>query len=133
MKSKLINCGILLTSLFGYLEWGGDQAMFLFQVEREVLVKLFINPLAVIHPFVVIPLAGQMILFLTLFQKQPDRRLSLAGVSGIGFFMLFILFIGIISMNFKICLSVMPFLIIALMLIFQTVKKGNNTSEKIVI
>ena len=41
MKAKLLNIGLILTSLIGYLEWGTDQSMFLFQGEWDVLTKLF--------------------------------------------------------------------------------------------
>jgi hypothetical protein len=52
----------------GYLEWGGDSHSYLFQAEVEVLSKLFVDPVSVLHPLTVLPLAAQVILLLTLFQ-----------------------------------------------------------------
>jgi hypothetical protein len=36
MKQKLLNLGLIITSLFGHLEWGKDHKMFLFQMEAEI-------------------------------------------------------------------------------------------------
>lgn len=70
MKSKLLNFLLIVTSLLGYLEWGGDNHIFLFKAEAEILSKLFTDPLSVLHPFTLLPLAGQIILLITLFQKK---------------------------------------------------------------
>jgi hypothetical protein len=40
MKQRILNLLLIVTSLFGYLEWGADNRMFLFQGELEVLTKL---------------------------------------------------------------------------------------------
>jgi hypothetical protein len=48
MKRKPFNLGLLLTSLIGYLDWGGNNSTFLFQAEADVLSKLFTEPGSVI-------------------------------------------------------------------------------------
>ncbi|MGE0638541.1 MAG: hypothetical protein AB7G44_08035 [Bacteroidia bacterium] len=108
---RLINIGLILTSLIGYLEWGTESSTFLFQAELEVFRKFFINPLDVLHPFVLLPLFGQLLLLFTLFQKTPGRVVSLAGLSALSLLMLLLLFIGIISFNWKILVSSLPFII----------------------
>ena len=95
----------------GYLEWGKDHKSFLFQAEVEILSKLLTAPTSAIHPFTMLPLMGQLVLLFTLFQKIPSKTLTFIGISAIGILLCFMFVIGIISLNFKILLSTLPFLI----------------------
>jgi hypothetical protein len=90
---------------------GNRQQYILFQAEAEVFRKFFVNPLNVIYPFVLLPLFGQMVLVFTLFQKTPNRVLSLTGLSALSILMLLIFFIGIISFKWKILASSLLFII----------------------
>lgn len=108
--SKLLNLLLILTPLAGYLEWGQGNASFLFEAELEVLANLFTNPSAAIHPFTILPMLGQLILIFTLLQKQPEKKLTFTGIGCIAILILFIFFIGISSLNYKIVLSTVPFL-----------------------
>ena len=60
MKSKILNLLLIVTSLLGYLEWGGGNASFLFQAEGEVLSKMWSEPSSVLHPFIVFPILAQL-------------------------------------------------------------------------
>jgi hypothetical protein len=60
--------------LFGYLQWGGGNSMFLFQAEGEVFIKLFTNPAEALHPLTILPMLGQIILLITIFQKKALRH-----------------------------------------------------------
>lgn len=82
MKSKLLNLLLILTSFAGYLEWGGDRHLLLYQAEIEIFTKLFTDPMSVMHPFTILPLLGQIALLITLFQKSPNKILTLAGIGG---------------------------------------------------
>jgi hypothetical protein len=117
MKSKLLNLGLIITSLFGYLEWGVDNYSFLFEIEGDILLKLFINPSEVIHPLVLLPLIGQLLLLITLFQKEPNKLLTYIGMGGMGLLMVIIFTVGIISKNFKIVISTIPFLVLSVIVI----------------
>lgn len=79
--------------------------------------KLLTDPASVLHPFTLLPLVGQMILLWTLFQKQPGKWLTFTGLAGIGILILFMFVIGLISLNYKIVLSTLPFLIVAFLTI----------------
>ncbi len=123
MKSKILNACLVLTSLFGYLEWGADNRSFLFQAEWEVLRRLASEPLSVIHPFTLIPLLGQVLLLITIFQKEPSRWLTYIGIGSLSLLLLLMAFIGAISLNFKILLSTVPFFITAVLAIMAARKK----------
>lgn len=113
LKSKLLNFLLILTSLFGFLEWGGGSHIFLFQAEGEVVSKLFTDPLSVLHPLTILPMIGQILLLITLFQKKPNKILTYTGLGGLGVLLAFIFFVGALSMNAKIMLAALPFLVVA--------------------
>lgn len=126
IKAKLLNALLIFTSLFGFLEWGKDNQTFLFQAEVEILTKLVSDPGSVIHPFTLLPLFGQLLLLITLFQKSPGRILTFLGLAGIGVLLALMFIIGLMSLNVKILLSTLPFLITA----FITIRHHRkNTSH----
>jgi len=122
MKAKVLNIFLILFSLIGYLEWGEDNNQFLYEIEAEVLVKMFRNPASILHPFVLLPFIGQIILIYTLFQKTPSKILTYLGLGGIGILFLLMSFIGIISSNFKILLSTLPFIITGILVVINNRK-----------
>ena len=128
MKGKILNLLLLITSLIGYLEWGSGNHSFLFQVEAEVISKLITNAKSVIHPFTLLPLAGQLLLIITLFQKTPGRYLTYLGIAGIGILLILMFAIGLMGLNFKIVLSTLPFLTVAF-LAFRHHRKKPTQSQ----
>ncbi|MEQ9264255.1 MAG: hypothetical protein RLN81_03490 [Balneolaceae bacterium] len=123
MNKKLLSAALILTSLVGYLEWGQDNSIFLFQAEYDILLKLFTDPKSVFHPFTVLPLFGQILLAITLFQKEPGKKLTFFGIGGIGILLLLMFAIGIMGMNFKVLVSTLPFLTVAFFAIRLHLKK----------
>ena len=113
MKSKILNSLLIITSLIGYLEWGGNSHSFLFQAETEILSKLFIDPISIFHPFTLLPLLGQLILLVTLFQRTPNKTLTFIGIGSLGILLLFMFVIGLLSINHKIIISTIPFLVVS--------------------
>jgi hypothetical protein len=117
MKGKILNFLLIITSLIGYLEWGKQSQTFLFQAEAEIIIKLFTNPASVIHPFILLPLVGQILLLITLFQKSPSKILTYISILGLGILLGFMFIAGLLSMNFMIVLSTIPFMITAVLTI----------------
>lgn len=126
MKSRILNALLIITSLLGYLEWSGDSHSFLFQAEVEVFKKLFTDPLSVLHPFTILPLLGQILLLITIFQKVPSKRMTFWGIGCLGLLLGFMSFIGILAKNTNIILSTIPFFLIA----FLVVKNFKNLMPK---
>lgn len=109
----MLNGALLITSLVGYLQWGDRQHAFLVQSEWEILSKFFSDPMSVIHPFTMIPMMGQFVLVVTLFQKQPQRLMTFVGMGSLALLLLFILLVGVLAGNVKIIASVIPFVFIS--------------------
>jgi uncharacterized membrane protein (UPF0136 family) len=110
IKLKIINLLLILTSLLGYLEWSGNSHSFLFQAECEIISKLFKDPVAVFHPFTIVPMIGQLLLVITLFQKTPSKILTLISITCLGILLVFMLVVGVMGLNYKIILSTLPFI-----------------------
>lgn len=124
MRSKLLNLSLILTSLVGYLEWGQGQSVFLFQAEAEMLRNALIDPASVLHPLTVLPLAGQIALVWTLFQKSPGKALTYFGMAGIGMLLALMFVVALIDLNVRILASTLPFLVTAGLTIRQHRKRA---------
>jgi hypothetical protein len=121
-NTRLILACLLISFLFVYLEWGKDQSGFMFQMEYSIFMQNK-NPLdAFSHPFVFIPLIGQLILLSALFREFPERRLTISGIVFLGVLVAMILFVGILSGNWKIILSTIPFIAFTTLCIIQLKK-----------
>lgn len=124
-KEKLLNLALVLSSLFGYMEWGGDNHSFLYQAEAEVFAKFFSEPSAILHPFVLLPFTGQLLLLLSFFQNKPSRLITFLSIGALGLLLGFMFIIGLISMKPMILLSSLPFLITAFFTIRYRRKTGS--------
>lgn len=101
-------------SLIGYLEWSENHHLFLFQAEADIFSKLFTDPKSVVHPFILLPIMGQMVLLITLFQNKPNTLLTYISIGGLGILLGFMFVIGLVGFHFKILCSTIPFLVIAI-------------------
>lgn len=87
-----------------------------------MLSKIFNDPFSVAHPFTVLPILGQIILVITLFQKPPSKTLIYISIGRLEILLLFMFIIGLMSFNYKIVLSVIPFIVVSIL----TVKQFRN-------
>jgi hypothetical protein len=126
MKQKVFILLLILSSLIGYLEWGGKNSTFLFEAEAEVFSLLMTEPLVAIHPLTLFPIAGQLILLISLFKKLPSRFWILVAIASLALLLGFMFVIGLISFKYKILLSTLPFFLFAFLTIrsFKKVKTG---------
>lgn len=113
MKSKIYNVLLIATSLLGYLEWGGGNHIFLLEAEAEIITKLLAGSMSAVHPFTLLPLLGQILLLITLFQQKTSKILTYVSIGGLGLLLGFMFVIGVMGLNFRILLSTIPFLVTA--------------------
>lgn len=67
MRNRILQMLILLSSFIVYLSWGKSQSNHIYEMEWEILKRIFTDLKFVFHPFILLPLLGQLILFFTLF------------------------------------------------------------------
>ena len=125
MSTKLLILLVILSSLLGYLEWGDNNTMFLFEAEYEVIYKLIFNTKEAIHPFTILPLLGQLVLLINLFLKKPIKWSVYVAIAMLGLLLAFIFFIGILNLNWKLIISTLPFLVLSFLLI-KALRKPSN-------
>lgn len=123
MKAKILNLLLILSSFVGYLEWGKNGKMFLLQGELDVIPKLFSDPGSVLHPFIILPLLGQIFLVFTLFQNNPSKVLTYIGIGCIALLLLLVTFISVIDLNYKMFLSTIPFIVTSVLTVIHNRRK----------
>lgn len=107
----LISLSLLLSSLCVYLEWGGGNAMFIYEMEWQILSSKLRDLSSLIHPFVLLPLIGQLVLLMNIFTKRKDCILIYIGWACISLLMIMIMLAAVLSFNIKSLVSVIPFII----------------------
>ncbi len=110
LRIRLILVCLIITPLFCYLEWGGGQSSFLYEIEWKLITLKTGDGGTLTHPLVFLPMAGQLLLIINLFRQKPSRKLGIAGILLIAPLVLMILLSGAFSVNARILLSVIPFL-----------------------
>lgn len=110
MHVRALQLALVVSFLFGYMEWGQGQSAFLAQTEYDLFFRRDLSPDSIAHPLVLLPLGGQVILLINAFLSMPRRRLATVGTFLMGILALLILLAGTLSRNAWMCLSVVPFL-----------------------
>ncbi len=123
---RISNICLFIAFLFGYLEWGKDHAVFIFQGEAEIFAKAKKDVTSVLHPFILLPFLGQLIILYTVFQPKISRLLSLTGLACLSLLILLLFIIGLITLNFKIAGSTLPFLFAGMLVIRYNRKPSSN-------
>lgn len=103
-----------------YLEWGNNQSAFIFEVVYTLFYKNF-SIENFIHPIILVGLISFIVLLISLFTNL-NKRLEKAVVILLTILVLFFLFVGIISLRYKIIISTLPFLFFV-NLYFNKIKK----------
>ncbi|QNR24589.1 hypothetical protein [Croceimicrobium hydrocarbonivorans] len=131
LKARFYPFGVLLSSLIAYLEWGGGQSAFLFEMEVQLFSDLFHQPEHFAHPLILLPLFGQMVLVYLITKPQAKRIGPLVAIISIGILLVFVLLGALLSWNPLMLISVLPFILISLlwMLKYPSLKAQSSQSE----
>lgn len=128
MRHRWYYIGMIVSSLLGYLEWGGNQHTLLLVAECEIFIKFFHDPLSVLHPLVLLPMIGQILLLVGIVRKQGHYVLAWMGMASIGTLLGVMTIIGIVSLNPKIFASTMPFWFVCVSYIIR-IKKNSKQQQ----
>ncbi|MCB9251254.1 MAG: hypothetical protein H6605_02200 [Flavobacteriales bacterium] len=121
-RVQILNVVLILCSLIGYLEWGDENHNFVAEIELQILSGLLMDFKSMIHPLILLPLFGQILLLVSLFSKKWFKWLTYSGIISIWSLYVLLLFIGFTSGQMKIFLFALPFNIIAIVQMFQARK-----------
>lgn len=131
LKARIYPLVLLLSSLMAYLEWGGGQSAFLFEMEGQLFSDLFHQPEHFVHPLILLPLFGQLVLLYLISRPQAKRIWPLVAIISIGILLIFVLLGALLSWNPMMLISILPFLLISLlwMLYYPSLKSQSMQSE----
>jgi len=87
--------------------------MFLIQGEWDIIKMVFSDPEGTLHPFIWLPLFGQVMLLIAAFRKDPTPVLTWLGIAGVGILLYFMLVIGMLGGGWLTTLSATPFLVLS--------------------
>ena len=116
MPVKLLRIGLLLSFLCLYLEWGKRQHAFVAQIEWQIITLQKDTVNTFMHPLVLLPFLGQLLLLYTVLTSKPRRWQTRTSIVLMGTLAFMVLLVGGLSLNGKIILSALPFWIIAVWL-----------------
>jgi hypothetical protein len=107
--------GLLLSFLICYLEWGHNSS-FIAEEEYNFFVH-HVTLSSLVHPFILLPAIGQLLLLYSVFPKDPNPKLILTGMILLGLLAWFIFIISILSLNPKMLICSLPFTVISVLFI----------------
>ena len=110
---------LILSFQFCYLRWGGGHSAFIFQMEYELLFSGKTSAGSFIHPAILLPLSGQILLLVSLFQSSPQRWRTLTGVALTSLLVLLMLLAGVLAKDGKMVTSCLPFTLMALVYVLR--------------
>ena len=113
--TRLINIGLLLSFSICYLEWGGGNSSFLFQVEYVLFTKQADFLATITHPIIMFGLIGQLLLIISLIMSTPKKIINHIGVLMLSAIVLLVLVAGLLSFNIRIVASTLPFISLSVM------------------
>lgn len=110
MTLRLINIGLILAFLSGYMEWGQGNSAFVFDAARAIFTEADNLIGSLTHPLIISGLAGLIILTYCAIRPDASRRLNTIGILILSPVVLLILLSGGLSGNLKSVASTLPFL-----------------------
>jgi hypothetical protein len=108
-KEKILLAGMFISFFICFLEWGNNSA-FIFQAAYIVVTNSGDAADNFRHPLIILPFIGDLCFLIGLFQKHPNKLFPITGIFLNGLLVAFILLAGLLSLNYKIILSTIPFI-----------------------
>lgn len=110
---RLLSILLIISFQFGYLQWGSNDHMFVFEVEAALISNFASKYRSLLHPFILVPLIGFILHIYNIIKPGIRKRYPLIGIVCLSTLMLMLLFIGLLAQKGKIIVSTLPFIMIA--------------------
>lgn len=124
INSRLLYLLLAVSPWICYLEWGGGNAGFLLVMEWQIIfeTKNFVDTFS--HPLVLLPMAGQLFIFIAAIHPDRMRFLAITGHIMLSLLIFMIFIAGLLQFNVKIIGSALPFMVCSY-LFYASYKKTN--------
>lgn len=107
----ILGLAVIISFSICYMEWGGGNKAFLAEAEYDLLFKQKNFLQSLLHPLILSGLTGQLLILFNAFVPYKRRWLLIAGTIILSAVPAMILLSAVLSMNIKMILSVIPFVI----------------------
>lgn len=119
----LLPLAIIIAFSFCYMEWGGGNSAFIFEVEKTIFLKDSDLLQTLTHPLIMFGLIGQLLVLVSAFTEGKKRIwLAWIGMGLLSVIVFFVLLAGALSVNWKVIGSVIPFLMLVGLFIWTNKK-----------
>jgi len=129
MNNRLINFGLVIAFFLCYMEWGGGNSSFIFQAEHQILIRSEGWRSNLTHPIILAGLIGQIILLYCAVWNKGGKKLNWLGILILSPVVFIILLAGALSLNWKMLLSVLPFIVLAILFWRNNRRKNGSASS----
>lgn len=123
---RLLNLAILIAFSFCYLEWPSSNSLFIVQGEYEIVTNTKNMLSNFTHPIIIIGFLAQLIVLYAAIVKDTNKKRNTIGIVLLSLLVLLFLIVGILSANYKIIFSTLPFLGLATYYFFKYSRKIKN-------
>lgn len=122
---RLINLALLIAFQFCYLEWPPNNSMFIYEGEAKIfsMTDKWMDNFT--HPVILLGLLAQILVLLGAMILNFNKRLNSLGVVLLGILVLLFFVVGLMSSNYKIVGSTLPYLVLEIYY-FMTLRKKVN-------
>ena len=110
---RIINIGLVLAFSLCYMEWGQGNSSFIFQTEYTLFTESEKLLSSITHPLILAGLIGQTLLLISATRNTPNRIANMAGILILSPVVLLVLLAGGLSLNVKMIISALPFVVLA--------------------
>jgi len=123
---RLIYLLTLISFSLAYMEWGGDNHGYVFDIQKKVFTEPdhFISNIT--HPVILAGFVGQIILLIAIFKPKIRFIFVIIAIGLLGVPIILILMSGLFSSNARIVGSCLPFLGLALWVLLKTKSKDSR-------
>lgn len=115
----IVNIGLVIAFSICYMQWGNNNSAFIAQVEYQLLFKEKNILQAVTHPLIAAGLIGQLLLLYSAIAVKAKKIIPVIAIALLSLVVLLILVAGILSVNYKMILSTIPFITLSVFFFYK--------------
>jgi hypothetical protein len=120
--NRLLKIGIFISFLICFVDFGHDGAVFVGELEYNIIVNLKDTAGSFTILFFLLPFIGQLIISVSIFKNNAITKIFF-GTILLSFIVLLILILGLLTSNIKIIISTIPFISISIIYFYRVTKK----------
>lgn len=112
-REKILVLVLLLSTALGYMEWGNGNHAFVLEAELEFFRQFVKNPTEIFSFIILLPLLGQVMMFIALFRKNKFNLTLLIAILFVSVLYLLIFLSGVLSLSPLIIFSTLPYFVLS--------------------